>query len=129
MILFDVKKLEQKLKTKNISDKEILNYLLATLLLDSFISKNSISNNDPKWVIFFKTAIGVIVTVIAVNRTYKLNSTSDIKDYLIRFISLSVVISFRILLFATIMTIPFAFSISFITEEIDSNKMIKQTLC
>lgn len=104
MFFFKLKKLEQRLRTDEVSDKEGLYYLTANTLLYSLGSY--ISSRDDKSSYFYAEFICVIaITIYGVFKTYGINKDGDDLDYFKRFQALVFVVGMRIIVLAILVMI------------------------
>jgi hypothetical protein len=109
MILFNIKKLEQELSNRNISDKKALWYLIFTSLLfslKSYVPNEIIETNETNLLTLLEIAISAIITIWACLKTFEINSKGDNQDFFKRFISLSFVVTIRVLVFLFLLLIP-----------------------
>lgn len=102
MIWFDIKKLEKDLVEGNISEKEVFNYLLTSTLISAIIPYLSDNNNDNKVLTGIELVIGILILIITLKTTFNINANGDSKDYLKRYISLSLVVFIRLVVFLLI---------------------------
>jgi len=107
MIWFDIKKLEDKISKKELTDKDGFNYVLAYFVF-SVIVLSFITKDTSVWIKFFECAISVIITVWGLKTVYEVNNDIDGKDFFKRFFAINWVIGMRIL----VVTLIFAFIIS-----------------
>ncbi|HEX6981737.1 MAG TPA: hypothetical protein VF181_03155 [Balneolaceae bacterium] len=125
---FNLRDLENRLSDNNVSDKEGFYYLMASFILFSLISYGSSSdyyNNDT--FLFAEVALVLLITVVGLNLTFKVNQKGDGKDYLKRFLSLYFVIGIRLFVFIMLLAIPVAiFAVVFLEET--SGRLIEDYL-
>jgi hypothetical protein len=125
MIWFDLKELELKLRNGDLSNKDIFNYLLAGLLMESIFSYMKRDDYTSKWLVAIEIIIVIITTVVGMKRTFDINSTSDNKDYFKRYLSLSFVIGIRLVVFVFIAAIPIGIISYFVDKNIGVNQNMK----
>jgi hypothetical protein len=125
MIWFDIKELERGLKSGDVSDKEIFNYLIATLIMFSIVPY--IPSNDYKttWLIAVEIVIVIAITIIGTKMTFDINSRGDNKDYFKRFLSLSFVTGIRLVVFVFLAAIPVGIIVYLVDKNIGANENIK----
>jgi hypothetical protein len=102
MIWYDIKKLEKGLVEGNISEKEVFNYLLTSTLISIVIPYLSDRNHDNKVLTSIELIIDILIMIITLKTTFEINTKGDCKDYLKRYISLSLVIFIRLVVFLII---------------------------
>lgn len=125
MIWFEIKELEQGLKNGDLSDKAILNYLLANLIMYSIVPYISSNDYTTKWLIAIEIVVAVAITVIGTKRTFDINCAGDNKDYFKRFLSLSFVTGIRLVVFAFIAAIPVGIILYLVNKSIGENENVK----
>jgi hypothetical protein len=106
MIWFDIKKIEKNLVDGNVSDKESMNYLLVILIFSAvghFISANNFEN---KWLMLIEVIVFISILVILLRTAFNINTNGDGKDFLKRYIALSLVVKIRLIVF-TFFAVPF----------------------
>jgi len=105
MTWFDIKKLETDLTEGNITEKDAFNYLLATMLL--FTVLPYLSDNIPtsKMSSVIELVVGIIMTIVILKATFDINARGDNKEYLKRYISLSLVLFIRLMVYALLPSI------------------------
>jgi hypothetical protein len=95
MYIWNVKALAQDLKAGQVSQKEKMKYFLVTIivqmLMTSMPAQPSLQYGD-----FIRTVIFSIITAIGIVVCYKANSRGDDKEFVERFICLSLPIGVRI---------------------------------
>ena len=96
----DIKQLEKSLIEETLSEKDVFYYLLTSSLITAIVPYLSDSNSDNKILAFIELLFGVGFTIILLRATFNINNIGDKKDYLKRFISLSLVSFIRLFLFA-----------------------------
>ena len=107
MIWFDIKKLEQRLTSGALTNQEAFCYLLANLILYSITPY--LSNHDhSSWWLSAEAGLAVCITIIGTKQVFDINTSGDDKDFLQRFLSVSFVITIRLLVFVCILSIPLA---------------------
>jgi hypothetical protein len=102
MIWYDTKKLEKELVEGNISEKEVFNYLLTSALISVIVSYPSGRNYENKVLTAIELIIDILIIIITLKTTVKININGDGKDYLKRYVSLSLVIFIRLAVFLII---------------------------
>jgi hypothetical protein len=101
MIWFDVKQLEKNLKADIVSEKETFRYLFVLMLISTISSY--VNNPEPpssqltSWI---ELILEVILTVLTLKITYDINTKGDNRDYVKRFMALTMVIMIRLIVFA-----------------------------
>jgi len=125
MIWFEIKELEQGLKNGDLSDKAILNYLLANLIMYSIVPYISSNDYTTKWLIAIEIVVAVAITVIGTKRTFDITCAGDNKDYFKRFLSLSFVTGIRLVVFAFIAAIPVGIILYLVNKSIGENENVK----
>lgn len=117
----DIKQLEKSLTEETLSEKDVFYYLLTSSLITAIAPCLSDNISDSKILTFIELLFGVAFTVILLRTTFNINNIGDKRDYLKRFISLSIVSFIRLFLLALgpiiLMTI--------ILKVIDSMDLIK----
>ncbi len=96
----DIKQLEKSLTDDTLSDKDVFYYLLTSSLITAIIPYLSDNHSDNKILALIELVFGVIFTIVLLRETFKINNLGDKRDYLKRFISLSLVSFIRLFLFA-----------------------------
>lgn len=112
MIWFNIKALENRLKNGDITDKVIFYYLLAEVIATSIFG--SMFGNNPyttKWLQVMSVLLSLAISVIGTKRTFEINSAGDNKDYLLRYLSLSLVTGIRLCIFSILIGFPIVFGI------------------
>jgi hypothetical protein len=129
MIWLDLKKMERKLSSNDISDKESVRYYLGIFIISSIygiivtlINKRPIDSSGTSVALYY--LLNLIIIVIGVITIYKLNSKIDNKDFFLRFFSLSFVIFIRLIVYTICIGVLFAIIISFFIKLQDINKNI-----
>lgn len=99
MIWLDIKTLEQKINENKLTEKDGLNYLLADGII-TVIGMMSYSNyeNAGKWITFFAIVLHIVICVWGLNAAFKANNQKDGRDLVKRYIAISWVVCFRLLL-------------------------------
>lgn len=100
MIWYNIPKLEKRLATGAIPEKQAYYYLLTFLIIISIIIffPESTTSYSGFWWDFTEFILFLIVIILGVSNTYKINSAGENRDYTRRFISLAVVHGFRLLI-------------------------------
>src|SRR6478609_2185359 len=111
MTWFDIKKLEYDLIEGNVSEIEIFNYLLASSLIFTIMPYFSDNNTANQILTGIEFVFEVILTVVLLKSTFGINSNGDNKDYLKRFISLSLISFIRLFVFALLPVFLFVVTI------------------
>ena len=106
MILFDIDRLEQKLRNGDLSDKEVFNYLLAIVIATSLFSYASPEGYESKWLISLEMVLSTIFMAAGAWFTFHINKSGDNQDYFRRYLSLSVVVFVRTALLMIGLMIP-----------------------
>ena len=97
MIWFDLKELERKISSDELSDKEAFHYVLAQAIVLA-LSFESSSWVDPFWLKFVGRALLVLITIWGLHKAYKANDEVDGRDFLKRYFAIRWVIGVRIVL-------------------------------
>ena len=104
MIWFNIKNLESKISTNELSDKDGLNYLLANAIVTVISLGVSGDNDHDRWIKLIGMIILVIITIWGIKAAYNANNDHDGKDFLKRFMAISWVISMRVLAVVFLLT-------------------------
>jgi|JI9StandDraft_2_1071091.scaffolds.fasta_scaffold415228_1 hypothetical protein len=96
----DIKQLEKSLTEETLSEKDVFYYLLTSSLITAIVPYLSDSKSDNKVLAFIELLFGVVFTIVLLRATFNINNIGDKRDYLKRFISLSLVSFIRLFLFA-----------------------------
>ncbi len=107
MIWFNIKNLEEKLIEGSVTEKEAFNYLLVTMLIFTISPYLHHSDNTNQLISWIEIVFGIIFTAILLKTTFQINGSGDNKEYLTRYIALSLVISIRLFVFILIPLIVF----------------------
>lgn len=125
MIWFDIKELEKGLVNGEVSDKEVYNYLLASLIVMTVTSYLGSGDYSNKWLTFIEAIVSIFITFIMVKATFDINNNGDNRDYFKRFISLSFVSGIRLIAFALIAAIPIGIIMYFVKNSLGDNQNTK----
>lgn len=106
MIWLDIKKLETKISTNELSEKDAFNYVLAFFIL-SCLSIGTGSKAENGWFNLLNIILLILITIWGLKGAYKANLEVDGRDFLKRFFAISWVIGVRLIL----ITIGFSFLI------------------
>lgn len=82
--------------------RDAFSYLLTASVISAIAPHVSDNHSDNKVLSFIELVFGVVFTIVLLRETFNINNKGDKKDYLKRFISLSLVTFIRLLLFATV---------------------------
>lgn len=96
----DIKQLEKSLTDDTLSDKDVFHYLLTSSLITAIIPYVSDNHSGNKILSFIELLFGIVFTIVLLKATFDTNNDGDKRDYLKRFISLSLVSFIRLFLFA-----------------------------
>jgi hypothetical protein len=126
MIWLDLKQMERKLSTNDISEKESLNYYLAFFIIVSVYAIIASLRENVKAISSLTTSFQVILTtvvkVIGILYVYHINSKRDNKDFFLRFFSVSFVIFIRLIIYSicigliSVIIISFFIDVNALTE-------------
>jgi len=94
MILFNIKKLENLLIEKKISDKMVFNYLLTYLIITTITAY--VTKDIPVWLEATQFIVSLTALIWGLRKTFEINREGDNSDYFKRIISLSFVASVRV---------------------------------
>ena len=108
IIWFNIKKLEQDLIEEKISERQGLYYLLGLFIIGSLGDFSSPHTYDNSWLIVIEVLISIIITVVALKKTFDLNKMGTDKHYFTRLFSLSFVNFIRFLALLAIPIMLFA---------------------
>jgi len=101
MIWFSLKKLEDKLKKFELTERDGYNYLFAFAIL-AVISDYALSEattaSTVKWINRIQYYGSLIITIWGLSKSFRQNESGDNKEFLKRFLSLAWVIGVRIFL-------------------------------
>ena len=106
MIWFDIHELEKGLKSGEISDKVIFNYLLGNLVLYSLVPLMASNDSSAFVMILFQVLFTITITVIGSKKAFDINESGDSKDFFKRYLALSLVTGIRLFVFCLIIAIP-----------------------
>ncbi|MHB9141761.1 MAG: hypothetical protein ACYC25_07810 [Paludibacter sp.] len=106
MIWLDLKQMERKLSTNDISEKETLNYYLAFFIIVSvyvilatflrtLINVKDVSTSTS----LIQVILNTVIKVIGILYVYHINSKRNNKDFFLRFFSVSFVIFIRLIIY------------------------------
>lgn len=96
----DIKQLEKSLTDDTLSEKEVFYYLLTSSLITAVIPYLSDNHPDNKILAFIELLFGIVFTIVLLRVTFNINNLGDNRDYLKRFICLSLVSFIRLFRFA-----------------------------
>ena len=94
---------ENKLKENSFEDREALKYLIAFIILYTLIGFGVIKGNILG---FISVVLQITITVWGILKVFKTNELGDGKDFFKRYIVISWIVSFRLLLIALFIIIP-----------------------
>ncbi|MDP4227047.1 MAG: hypothetical protein Q8910_11765 [Bacteroidota bacterium] len=127
MIWFDLKEMERKISTDDISEKESLSYYLGIFIISSIyammaalVNKSPIGPTGAS--VALQYFLDTIIIVLGVIYAYRLNSRIDNKDFFMRFFSLSFVIFIRLIIYTICIGIILVIFLSFFIKLQDFNK-------
>lgn len=100
MIWFDVKQLEKNLKADIVSEKETFMYLFVLLLISTISEYVNDPETPSQLTTWIELTLDVVLTVLTLKITYDINTKGDNRDYVKRFIALTMVIMIRLIVFA-----------------------------
>lgn len=101
MIWFKIEKLEKKITTNQFSDKEGFNYLFATTIY-GFINVFYTSISGYSYFSWINLIFAILITIIGLPMTYKINCSIDSKDFIKRFIAITWIVRMRLLIYTLI---------------------------
>ena len=129
MIWFDLKEMERKISTNDISEKESIKYYLALFIIISIyaiiaalMQKTPVDVSGSSVALHY--LIDTIILVMAVLYIYKQNVQIDNKDFFLRFFSLSFVIFIRLIVYTICIGLILLVLIGFFIKIQDLNKDI-----
>lgn len=105
MTWYNIKKLERRLANDQLPEKETYHYLLALLIIMSiciFFPEPVTSYAAFSWY-FVEFGLFLGILIFAVHSAYKINSRGQNRDFAKRFISLTVVHGFRMLIWVAVL--------------------------
>ena len=100
MIWFDIKQLEKNLKDNAVSEKETFTYLFVLLLISTIFSYVNDQETPLQLTTWIELTLDVVLTVLTLKTTYDINAKGDNRDYVKRFMTLTMVIMIRLIVFA-----------------------------
>lgn len=110
MIWFNIKKLESRLINGEVTDKVAFTYLLTHIILITLASYIR-GDEDPFWMVLVHLMISLGSSIWGLKKTYEINQRGGNRDYLKRFLSLSLVSGVRMVVFVFL----FLFAINLLT--------------
>lgn len=122
MIWYNIPKLEKRLATDTIAENHAYYYLLAFLVVTSifiFFPESTTSYSGIWWDVS-EFLLFLILVILGVSSTYKINAAGDNRDYSRRFISLAVIHGFRLLIWVGIIGLLYKIIMFIIPLEIFS---------
>lgn len=105
MTWYNIKKLERRLTNDQLPENETYHYLLALMIIMSiciFFPEPVTSYSAFSWY-FVEFGLFLGILIFAVHSAYKINSRGQNRDFAKRFISLTVVHGFRILIWVAVL--------------------------
>jgi len=104
MIWFNIKELERKISSNELSDRDAYDYVLAHFIV-SALTIYACSGTGIKWVDGLNVILLVLIVIVGMNKTYKTNDEIDGKDFLKRFFAISWVVGIRLTLVAILFAV------------------------
>lgn len=101
MIWFKIKDLEKKISTNQFSDKEGFDYLFATTIY-GFIYMFYTSMSGYSYLSWVNLILAILITIIGLPMSYKINCKIDSKDFIKRFIAITWVVRMKLLIYTLI---------------------------
>jgi|JI9StandDraft_2_1071091.scaffolds.fasta_scaffold88200_2 hypothetical protein len=120
MTWFDIKKLEKNLKTDAVSEKETFRYLFVLMLISTISSYVNNPETPSQLTSWIELTLDVVLTVLTLKTTYDINTKGDNRDYVKRFMALTIVIVIRLIVFA----VPVALVGLTIIKILESTKLV-----
>lgn len=105
MIWFNIKRIEEKLKDGEVSDKEGLYYLTANTLLYTLGSYIATRDDKSSGWFYGELIFAIAITIYGVFKTYDINKDGDDLDYFKRFQALVFVVGMRLLVLILVVMI------------------------
>ena len=96
---------ENKLKENNFEDKEALKYLIALIIITSLASTKVV---EIEWLKNIYILFQIIISIWGTNKVFKLNKKGDGNNFFKRYLVLSWIIGFRLLLISLFIILPFS---------------------
>jgi hypothetical protein len=113
MIWLDIKELETKISTNELSEKDSFNYVLAFLIV-SCLSVGTSSSTENYWINLLNVILLILITLWGVKGAYKANLEVDGRDFIKRFFAISWVVGIRLSLITIGLTFLFGIFIALI---------------
>jgi hypothetical protein len=136
MTWFDIKQLERDLIEDRVSEKEVFNYFLTSSLVTAIVPFLSENDTPNKILTSIELVFGIILTIVLLKATFNINSDGDKKDYLKRFVCLSLVSFIRLLVFALVPILVFTVTLKIIEamniitfDDIEGVFLLSLTIC
>lgn len=120
MTWYNIPKLEKRLATDSIPENHAYYYLLSFVIVVSifiFFPESTTSYSGMWWDVV-EFVLFLILVILTVTRTYKINASGDNRHFTRRFISLAVVHGFRLLIWVGIIGILYKIIMFIIPIEI-----------
>jgi len=121
MIWLNIRKLESKISTNELSDKDAFNYVLAFFILSALTIGGSKVENG--WIQLLNIILLTLITIWGLNSAYKANSDIDGKDFLKRFFAINWVIGMRLLLIVFGLSLIFGIIVVIILKTNNGSKL------
>lgn len=100
MIWFNIKQLEKNLKDNAVSERETYMYLFVLLVISTIFSYVNDPEAPLQLTTWIELTLDVVLTVLTLKTTYDINAKGDNRDYVKRFMTLTMVIMIRLVVFA-----------------------------
>ena len=94
---------ENKLKENSFENREALKYLLAYMIFNTLVGFGVIERNV---ISFISVVLQIIIAVWGIMKVFNANELGDGKDFFKRYIVISWIVGFRLLLVALLITTP-----------------------
>lgn len=108
MILFSLKKIENKLKSGGITDKDGMYYLMANTVLYSLCSYIATRTDKTGWWFYAEVVCVIGITILGIFKSYDINKKGDGLEYFKRFQVLNLIIGLRLIVLVTILMLVVA---------------------
>lgn len=125
---FNLKDLENRLIENQVSDQEGFYYLLANFILFGLTSYGGTQTYNHSAFLYAEIILILIITIVGLNLTFKVNKSGDGDSYFKRFLALYFVIGIRLIVFIFLLAIPVGILAYIIFGENSPGEMLRDGL-